>query len=128
MDVDAAIVVDRRGSGDIVTSCGGYIPFCHSSYGAFFENVARGEGISGWETTKGGSSDTIIWAQHGIESVNLSAGYRNEHTSQESLDVEACYNTAKLVKGVFKNTTALKQVLRDIKREHQGRTIIKKAL
>ncbi len=34
-DVDAAIVVDRRGSGDIVTSCGTIQPFCDIRYGQF---------------------------------------------------------------------------------------------
>ncbi|WP_255306982.1 hypothetical protein [Paraliobacillus sp. PM-2] len=34
--IDAAIVIDRRGKGDIVTSCVGYIPFCDPRYDAFF--------------------------------------------------------------------------------------------
>jgi tripeptide aminopeptidase len=34
-----------------------------------------------------------IWARNGIESVNLSAGYQFEHTSDEELDVAACYRT-----------------------------------
>ncbi|OLS35566.1 M20/M25/M40 family metallo-hydrolase [Bacillus sp. MRMR6] len=114
---DAAIVVDRRGDGDIVTSCGGHIPFCDSRYGLFFEEVAASADLKGWAVTKGGSSDTRIWASHGIQSVNLSAGYNNEHTSQEILDVEACYNTAKLLKAVFTKGRDLKRLLRQIKQE-----------
>lgn len=70
-DIDAAIVVDRRGSGDIVTSCRGVIPFCHPAYGKFIETVAKDANLSGWTTTAGGMSDTKIWADNGIQSVNL---------------------------------------------------------
>ena len=37
---DAAIVVDRRGTGDIVTSCGGYLPFCDPAFGELIEKIA----------------------------------------------------------------------------------------
>lgn len=114
---DAAIVVDRHGTGDVVTSCRGYIPFCHPSYGSFFEKVASEAGLNGWATTDGGSSDTRIWAEYGIQSVNLSVGYDHEHTHQESLDVKACYRTAKLLEAVFCNNGELRKVLREIKRE-----------
>jgi tripeptide aminopeptidase len=115
-NTDAAIVVDRRGTGNIVTSCCGYIPFCHPLYGSFFKNVATSEGLNGWETTPGGSSDTRVWAMNGIESVNLSAGYFNEHTDEECLDVEDCYRTAILIEGVFKRSREMKGVLREINR------------
>jgi len=113
-DVDAAIVVDRRGTGDIVTSCGGYIPFCKEEYGQWIEQQAKEAGLTGWAVTPGGSSDTKIWASYGIESVNVSAGYRNEHTEDETLDVEACYQTAKLIKSILKNSRSLSNVLRNI--------------
>ncbi|MFC2947982.1 M20/M25/M40 family metallo-hydrolase [Virgibacillus sediminis] len=116
---DAAIVIDRRGKGDIVTSCGGYIDFCHPSYGAFFEEVAEEAGLGEWAVTSGGSSDTKIWAGHGIQSVNLSAGYHNEHTDREVLDVEACYETAKLVKAFFGKRRELNRVLTGIRREER---------
>ncbi|BAM48470.1 M28 family peptidase [Amphibacillus xylanus] len=107
---DAAIVLDRRGTGDIVTSCGEFIPFCNAWYGEFFEDVAREEGLADWQVTSGGSSDTGVWAKHGIESVNLSVGYNNEHMKYETLDVEAAYQTVKLVKGVFKRARTLKSI------------------
>ncbi|NMD72827.1 M28 family peptidase [Bacillus sp. DNRA2] len=110
---DAAIVVDRRGNGDIVTSCGGSIPFCDELYGQIFENVAVAEGLEGWSVCPGGSSDTRIWAGHGIQSVNLSAGYKYEHTDQELLDVTACYGTVTLLKGFFKKSGGLRTVLRN---------------
>jgi tripeptide aminopeptidase len=126
-NTDAAIVVDRRGTGDIVTSCGGFIPFCLPGYGTFFENVAGEEGLNGWRTTPGGSSDTRIWASHGIQSVNLSTGYSNEHTAKEYLDVESCYRTAKLIEGIFKRGKELKSVLREIRREEKTKELLREA-
>ena len=49
---DAAIVVDRRGTGDIVTSCGGHIPFCEEAYGRLIEQAAMEAGLSGWNVPK----------------------------------------------------------------------------
>jgi tripeptide aminopeptidase len=115
---DAAIVVDRRGKGDIVVSCRGSIPFCDAEYGQFFEDVAKEKGLNNWKCTNGGMSDTAVWAQHGIQSVNLSAGYGNEHTEAEFLDVAACYNVAKLIKGVFENSRNLYTTLRTIERKN----------
>lgn len=100
-DVDAAIVVDRRGTGDIVTSCGMIQLFCDIRYGQFFEKVANDAGLLGWKCTAGGSSDTRIWASRGIQSVNLSVGYQFEHTDDEILDTDACYNTAQFIKAVL---------------------------
>lgn len=114
--VDAAIVLDRRGNGDIVTSCGGIIPFCSEQYGEFFETVAKEAGLKGWACTAGGSSDTRVWARHGIQSVNLSVGYGNEHTDDEFLDVHATYQTYTLLKAVFQKPNELRRVLREISR------------
>ncbi|MGG3915986.1 M20/M25/M40 family metallo-hydrolase [Rossellomorea vietnamensis] len=127
-NTDAAIVVDRRGTGDIVTSCGGYVPFCDQRYGAFFEEVAISEGLNNWKATSGGSSDTWVWAMHGIQSANLSVGYFNEHSDKESLDVQACYRTAKLIEAVFTRSRELKKVIREIKRLEGLNEIIKEAL
>lgn len=113
-DVEAAFVVDRRNNTDIVTSFGGYEPFCHGNYGTFVEEVAQLQGLEGWKCTIGGSSDTRIWAYYGIQSVNLSVGYQNEHTDAESLDTDACYNTLQLLMGILKNGRELSRVLRAI--------------
>ncbi|MGM0901589.1 MAG: M20/M25/M40 family metallo-hydrolase [Bacillota bacterium] len=114
---DAAIVVDRRGKGDIITSCGGYIPFCDKEYGRFIEEVAKEKGLPEWKCTQGGSSDTRIWAEHGIQSVNLSVGYNQEHTKEEFLDIQACYETVQLIETIFEKGSQLRQVLNRIKRE-----------
>jgi putative aminopeptidase FrvX len=116
-DTDSAIVVDRRGTGDIVTSCGGYFPFCDKQYGQFFENLAKEKGFFGWRCTPGGSSDTGIWALHGIQSVNLSVGYQHEHTKNESLDVKACFQTALLLIAFFEHAPELTKVLNEIRGE-----------
>jgi tripeptide aminopeptidase len=110
--VDGAIVVDRRGTGDIVTSCGGFEPFCREGYGELFEKAAERIGLGCWKMTAGGSSDTRIWAAYGIQSVNLSAGYMNEHTDSETLNIEACYNTVRLIQEVLGDTRCLRRTLR----------------
>jgi hypothetical protein len=101
-DVDAAIVIDRRGNRDIVTSCGGVIPFCDPVFGRLFEEAGKRAGMSGWKMTAGGPSDAVVFARDfGISTVNLSAGYRNEHTDRETLDYAAAHETAKLIETVL---------------------------
>ncbi|OZM56947.1 hypothetical protein CIB95_09255 [Lottiidibacillus patelloidae] len=112
--VDAALVVDRRGKGDIVTSCYGAFPFCDKAYSDFIEKVASDSGMPYWKATSGGSSDTKIWAEHNIQSVNLSAGYMNEHTDDETLDIEASYEVTKLVEAIFLKSNELRATLREI--------------
>jgi tripeptide aminopeptidase len=97
-DVDAAIVVDRRGTRDIVTSCMGIYPFCEEEYGEIFEQAGRLAGMPDWKITQGGYSDTLVFAENGINAVNLSAGYRNEHTEHEYVDYRAAYHTFQLIK------------------------------
>lgn len=101
-DTDAAIVIDRRGRRDIVTSCQGIIPFCDASYGRLFEVAGELAGMDDWNMTEGGSSDAIVFAQQfGIPTVNLSAGYLHEHTDNETLDYVAAYETATLIETVL---------------------------
>jgi len=109
---DAAFVIDRRGTGDIVTSCWGEIPFCTEEFGLCVEHIANQANLQGWKCTSGGSSDTRIWANHGIQSVNLSAGYGNEHTEDEFLDVAACYNVTKLLHAVFEHSREIQRIIR----------------
>ncbi|WP_317890846.1 M20/M25/M40 family metallo-hydrolase [Paenibacillus arenilitoris] len=97
-DIDAAVVADRRGTRDIVTSYAGRIPFCPASYGQLFERAGALAGMPDWKTTAGGSSDAGVYAQQfGIPSVNLSVGYRNEHTELETVDCAAAFETAVLI-------------------------------
>ena len=68
----------------------------------------------------GGRSDTLIWAQQGIQSVNLSVGYQNEHTSEEELNINDAFATANLLKKVFLHVDLLKSALRGIRGEAQS--------
>lgn len=99
-DVVGAIVVDRRGTRDVVTSNRGS-SFCPKSYGQLFEKAGRLVGMDDWKSTAGGLSDAKIFAENGIPSVNLSVGYMNEHTDFESVDYRATYETVKLIESVL---------------------------
>ncbi|WP_422123306.1 M20/M25/M40 family metallo-hydrolase [Planococcus sp. X10-3] len=114
-DVDVAFVIDRRGTGDIVTSCGGYEKFYDDSFGEFIEETASNHRLPGWKCIAGGSSDTRIWASHGIQSVNLSAGYYHEHSSDECLDVEGCMGTVELLLTVLSKGKKLREIIRSLK-------------
>ena len=119
-DVQAAFVVDRKGRGDIVTGTRG-IDFCDELFGAMLALIGNlGDDENRWEPTLGGSSDTRIWAQQGIQSVNLSVGYQYEHTSREELNLDDAFATANLLKKVFLHLDLLKSALRGIRRETQN--------
>lgn len=117
--VQAAIVVDRKGKGDIVTGTRG-IAFCDELFGSMIALIGNLGEEKRWEPTMGGRSDTLIWAQQGIQSVNLSVGYQNEHTSREELNIDDAFATAKLLKKVFLHLDLLKSALRGIRRTTQN--------
>ncbi|WP_148347846.1 M20/M25/M40 family metallo-hydrolase [Bacillus rubiinfantis] len=100
-DVTGAIVIDRRGNRDIVTSYANFIPFCPTEYGKLFEKAGELAGMNDWQMTPGGLSDAKIFAEMGIPSVNLSAGYANEHTDWETVDYLATYETFTLVEALL---------------------------
>lgn len=93
-DVDLAIIVDRRGSSDIVVGCGD--AFCSNEVGYFFEEVSEMAELD-FECTEGGISDAYVFSSAGINSVNLSAGYENEHTNREFLVFDDMKGTVKLI-------------------------------
>ena len=117
--VQAAIVVDRRGNGDIVTGTWG-TAFCDELFGSMIALIGNLGEEKRWEPTMGGRSDTLIWAQQGIQSVNLSVGYQNEHTSEEELNIDDAFATANLLKKVFLHVDLLKSALRGIRGEAQS--------
>ncbi|MGG0940175.1 M20/M25/M40 family metallo-hydrolase [Brevibacillus centrosporus] len=96
-DVDLAIVVDRRGNRDIVTSRGQIQPFCDPAVGSFFEQAGVAAGMPDWKAVQGGISDACTFASCGINSVNLSAGYLYEHTEKERVDLNWVKETTKLI-------------------------------
>ena len=93
-DVDLAIVVDRRGNRDIVVGC--YEAFCSDAVGNFFEEASKMQCMD-WKAVEGGVSDAMTFSSKGINSVNLSVGYRNEHTSAEYEVFEDMKDTARLI-------------------------------
>lgn len=99
LDVDLAIVVDRRGNRDIVVGNYG-MAFCSDAVGYFMEDVA---GLVGqdWKACEGGISDAMTFAENGINSINLSAGYMNEHTDREFAVLSDMKDTVRLILQAF---------------------------
>lgn len=97
-DVDLAIVVDRKGNRDIVVGCG--MAFCSDSVGFFMEDVAKLI-EQDWSCVEGGISDAMSFAQNNINSINLSAGYMNEHTDREFVCIADMKDTIRLIMQVF---------------------------
>ncbi len=95
-DSDLAIVIDRRGSRDIVTGCNTPWNFCSEKVGEFFEGCSALLDMD-YKCVGGGVSDAMTFSDNGVNSVNLSAGYYNEHTSNEYVIVNQTIDTMKLV-------------------------------
>lgn len=91
---DLAIVVDRRNTRDIVVGC--FQAFCSNEVGNFFEDCSAILDMD-WKATEGGISDATTFSELGVNSVNLSAGYQNEHTDKESLYFPAMKDTVNLI-------------------------------
>lgn len=99
-DVNLAMVVDRCGNRDIVA--GNYfMPFCSDNVGLFMEDVAQMADMPDWKCVEGGVSDAMTFAENGINSINLSAGYMNEHTAKEYVVFEDMKSTVRLMLQVF---------------------------
>lgn len=99
-DANLAIVVDRRGSRDIVTGCGEMYGFCSPEVGQFFEDCSALLDMD-WKAVPGGLSDAYVFSANGINSVNLSAGYNNEHTEKEYVNIVHCRDTINLILQAF---------------------------
>lgn len=99
-DIDLAIVVDRRANRDIVI--GNVIAFCSDEVGEFMEYVADTLNQSDWACVEGGMSDAAIFATRGINTVNLSAGYYDEHTAKESVSLLNMEDTVGLIMQALK--------------------------
>lgn len=91
---DLAIVVDRRGNRDIVTGCGN--AFCSDAVGKFFEECGAMLDMD-WVAKEGGISDAVVFSENGVNSVNLSAGYFNEHTEKETVHLAYMKDTVNLI-------------------------------
>lgn len=96
-DVDLAIVVDRRGNRDIVVNGAG-MPFCTNDVKMFMNEVADSTHMKNWLCVMGGVSDAVVFAENGINSINVSAGYYNEHTDLEYVSVADMVDSISLIK------------------------------
>jgi di/tripeptidase len=66
-----------------------------------FEEAGTLAGMEDWKITLGGVSDALVFAEFGIPSVNLSAGYQNEHKPTETVDYKSTFETVLLVESVL---------------------------
>lgn len=92
-----ALVLDRSGVGDIVTSGGGR-QFCSDRFGAWVLRCAQEmvEDPEFYALTKGRWSHAVGLSKH-LETVNLSVGFYKEHTPEESVRKRATMRAAVLV-------------------------------
>ncbi len=98
-DVDYGIMLDRRNGGDIVTHSGKN-KYASTQFGNFLIRIAKQTG-NNFRLCQGGSSDLKEWALHGVDSVNISIGFYNEHTEDEYLLINQWETTLKYVLNVI---------------------------
>jgi tripeptide aminopeptidase len=77
------------------------VHFCPEEYGRLFEKAGKFAGIDDWKITPGGIGDAMVFAEYGIPSVNLSAGYQNEHKETVTVDYKSTFETVLLVESVL---------------------------
>ena len=97
-DIEFALSLDRKGCKDIVYKHGSI----EYSSPEFAEKISRVSkylfGIDdAFSPCEGGVSDLRFWSELGIESVNLSIGYSDQHTHKESLNLSCWNRTYELV-------------------------------
>lgn len=115
-NVDLAIVVDRQGSRDIVV--GSEFPFCCNEVGDFVERISKEIGLN-YSCVKGRSSDACIFAKNGVNTVNLSAGYQNEHTEFEFLSIYNMKDTINLILMILSSINDSYQGFANVPRENK---------
>jgi len=96
--VDYAISLDRRNGSDVVNKSR-FMKYGSDHYSKVFERASMilWNEQHRYYSTEGGISDLQIWSLMGIESVNLSIGYYNEHTDREYLKLEEWHRVHDLV-------------------------------
>lgn len=92
---DLAIVIDRRGNKDIVVGTFGQA-FCSNAVASFFTECSSVLDAD-WAPCEGGISDACSYSEIGVNSVNLSVGYMNEHTEDEFVVIKDVMKTVNLI-------------------------------
>jgi len=106
-DIDFAISLDRRNSSDIVTHSSSQ-RYCSEEFGMMLQEFSRKRfGSNGYRCVRGGISDLTVWSAMGIESVNLSIGFYNEHTSDEYLIIDEWLRTHEFAKLILRRLGTL---------------------
>lgn len=95
-DVDFSMTFDRHGSSDIVAGTWGR-PFCCNEVGNWLEGLAKKENYK-FKMVEGGLSDAYTVSENGINAINLSVGYYNEHTAREYLVFKELYTSLEFAK------------------------------
>lgn len=80
-----ALVLDRRGTGDILKG-GGSDVYCEC-LAANLKNFLNIHGSGGYSVTTGSLSDTRVLCKY-IEAINMSVAYEGAHTANETTDFE----------------------------------------
>ena len=65
------------------------------------ENVADMIEQSDWKCVEGGISDAMTFSSNGINSINISAGYENEHTANEFVSLAGMKDSVLLIMQTF---------------------------
>jgi putative aminopeptidase FrvX len=101
-NVDFAISLDRKNGSNIVTKSSSQ-QYCDEEYGRVFEKAASllWDGMYPYKMVTGGISDLRVWSKEGIQSVNLSIGFYDEHMPGETLKIDEWHNTFELVSYVL---------------------------
>ena len=93
-----ALVLDRKGSGDIIGSFNGY---CSKEFEMSVHRFSLQKGY-GYKPSHGVFSDADFLRRY-MECVNLSVGYENAHTPMESCDLKALRKSRRFVLDIVRN-------------------------
>lgn len=88
-DADLSITFDRHGNSDIVVE-NHYLKFCTKETVNWLNDLSYANGYK-YKTCTGGISDAHTVSEMGVNAINLSVGYYNEHTDNEKLSLNECY-------------------------------------
>ena len=116
-DVDLSITFDRRGSSDIVV--GSFTqPFACNEVGDWLETLSQANGFK-YKPIEGGISDAMTVSEHGINAVNLSVGYYNEHTYNEYLVFSELYTTLEFARCIMRDLNKVKYTFTSVPTENK---------
>lgn len=116
-DVDLSITFDRRGSKDIVVGTMGQ-PFACNEVGNWLEILSKTNGFE-YKAVEGGISDAMTVSEEGVNAVNLSVGYYNEHTKNEFLVFSELYTTLEFAKVVMEDLNRVYYTFTPVPKENQ---------